>query len=191
MKVLGILGSSRKDGNTNDLLDIALNGAAEGGCEVEKISLVDYNIHHIYNCKECKGRGKCSSDDFHYVRDKLFASDGVIWATPLYWYSMSGLLKVFLDRLCCVMYLETPEYLLGKLKGKQSALIWTQEEPFERGQHLLGTMQFVCNYKFCQMVDLGYVWAIGGSRGTSIKDTEVVKQAYALGKKFANYKNVS
>ncbi len=57
MKVLGIMGSSRRDGNTNDLLDMALRGAAEAGADVEKIVLLDYNIHHIYNIFDQTRRG--------------------------------------------------------------------------------------------------------------------------------------
>ena len=52
MKVLGILGSSRRDGHTNDLLDVALRGAAEGGAQVEKAVLLDFQVQHIHDlCK--------------------------------------------------------------------------------------------------------------------------------------------
>ncbi len=190
MKVLGIMGSSRRDGNTNDLLDVALKGAAEAGADVEKIILLDYNIHHIYNCQDCKRRGECPSDDWPIVRDKIFAADGLIWATPLYWYTVSGLTKVVLDRLCCTMYWYSPEYFLEQVKGKAAAVIVTQEEKsFEQTQHLLGTMKLVFGYEFCQWVDLGYVIGIGGSRGTVLKIEETVRQAYELGRKFAQFKS--
>jgi multimeric flavodoxin WrbA len=188
MKVLGIMGSSRGDGNTNDLLEVALKGAAEGGADVEKIVLLDYQIHHILNCQDCKERGECPADDWPTVRDKIFDAHGLIWATPLYWYTMSGQMKVVLDRLCCTMYWHSTDYFFEKLKGKAAALIATQEETdFGVAEHLLGTMKMAFNYEFCQWVDLGHVLAIGGSRGTAIKNEEAVRQAYELGQAFARF----
>ena len=188
MKVLGIMGSSRRDGNTNDLLDVALKGAAEGGADVEKMVLLDYQIHHILNCQDCKERGACTADDWPVVREKISAADGLIWATPLYWYTMSGLMKVALDRLCCTMYWHSTDHFFAKLKGKAAALIVTQEEEdFTIAEPLLATMDLVFNYEFCQWTDLGHVLAIGGSRGTAIKDEEAVRQAYELGQKFVQF----
>ena len=189
MKILGIMGSSRRDGNTNDLLDVAFRGATEAGAEVEKIVLLDYNIHHIHNCKDCRKQGVCPPDDWPIVRDKMFDADAILWATPLYCYTVSGLLKVVLDRFSCVIYWDSGEYLLSKLKGKATGLIWTQDEAeFEKGQHLLGAMRYIYSYEFIQLVDIGYVWAVGGSRGTSLKNQKAVQEAYELGQKLARFK---
>jgi Multimeric flavodoxin WrbA len=61
MKVLGIMGSSRRDGNTNDLLEVALKGAAEARAEVEKLVLADYRINHIADAKYAARRESAST----------------------------------------------------------------------------------------------------------------------------------
>lgn len=188
MKLIGIMASSRRDGNTNDLLEIALRAAEEEGASTEKLVLLDYNIHHILNCKDCKQQGFCPADDFPYIRDKLAEADGILWATPLYWYTVSGLLKVLLDRLSCVMYWDSPQHLLQILKGKPTGLIITREElEPEKIEHLIGTMEMVFSYAYCQMVNLGVVAGPGGSRGTALQDEVAVDAARALGKKFLEF----
>ncbi len=188
MKLLGIMASSRRDGNTNDLMDIALQAASERGVICEKIVLLDYKLHHIFNCKDCKTQGFCPEDDFPLLKEKLASADGILWGTPLYWYTVSGLLKVFLDRLCCIMYWDTPEHLLKILEGKPTALIITREElEMEKSAHLIGTMEMVFSYDYCRMVNLGVVLGPGGSRGTAIRDDQALAEAQALGRKFAEF----
>jgi multimeric flavodoxin WrbA len=189
VKILGIMGSSRRDGNTNDLLDVALSGASEAGASVEKMVLLDHNLHHIYNCQDCKGRGSCPPDDYPLLRDRIFDADGLIWASPLYWYTISGLMKVLLDRLCCTMYVEGTEYFRERMSGKAAAVIMTQEEAdLSVGLHLLGTMKLVFGYELCQWEDLGFVQAIGGSRGTAMEDEAAVREAHQLGQRMARFR---
>ena len=188
MKLLGLMGSSRRDGNTNDLLDVALASAAEGGAEVEKLVLADYRIHHILNCKDCKAQGECPRDDWPAVREKIFAADGLIWATPMYWYSVSGLIKVVLDRLCCTMYWYDTDNFYEKLKGKAAGILVTLEEKPDTAEHLLGSMKLTLDYDFCHWVDLGHIVALGGSRGTAIRDSEAVRQAQKMGQRFAKFR---
>jgi multimeric flavodoxin WrbA len=187
MKVLGLMGSSRRDGNTNDLLDVALHAAAEAGAEVEKLTLLDYHVHHILNCGDCKRAGECPHDDWPIIREKIFEADGLIWATPVYWYSVSGLTKVVLDRLCCTMYWYDTGYFYDKLKGKAAGVITTLEETPHFAQHMLGGMKMTIEYDFCKWIDLGTVLAYGGSRGTALKNAEAVHQARELGQRFAHF----
>ncbi|MCS7193116.1 MAG: flavodoxin family protein [Armatimonadetes bacterium] len=187
MKVLGIMGSSRRDGNTNDLLDVALKGAADAGAQVEKIILADYQINHIADCKLCRQRGKCiNEDDLPIVIDKLLEADVHIWASPVYWYTVSGLVKVLLDRFSCYIYWHTELNFLERMKGKGGAIIAVQEEQgLERAQHLIGCLQL--SFEFLKQEFLGFVLGSGGSRGTALKDGEAVKKAYELGRKCAEF----
>ena len=187
MKVLGLMGSSRRDGNTNDLLDVALRAAADEGAEVEKLTLLDYRVHHILNCRDCKAAGECPHDEWPIIRDKIFAADGLIWATPVYWYSVSGLTKVVLDRLCCTMYWYDTDYFFEKLKGKAAGVITTLEETPHFAGPMLESMKMTIEYDFCKWVDLGTVIAYGGARGTVIKNEEAVRQARELGQRFAHF----
>jgi hypothetical protein len=49
-------------------------------------------------------------------------------------------------------------------------------------------MRYIYSYEFIQLVDMGYVWAVGGSRGTSLKNQKAVQEAYELGQKLARFK---
>ncbi|MFN3421655.1 MAG: flavodoxin family protein [Armatimonadota bacterium] len=187
MKVLGIMGSSRRDGNTNDLLDVALKGAADAGAQVEKIVLADYKINHIADCKVCRQQGKCvNEDDLPVVIDKLLDADVHIWASPVYWYTVSGLVKVLLDRFFCYISWHPEVKFTEQMRGKGAAVIAVQEERDpERARHLLGCLQW--SFEFLEQEFLGFVLGPGGRRGTALKDEETVKRAYELGQKAAEF----
>ena len=111
MKIIIISGSSRKSGNTNIVtneLSSLLN------CEV--IHLCDYRIEHYdYEYKN-------KDDDFLKLITELISDyDTFIFATPVYWYSMSGILKVFFDRFTDLITIE--KELGRKLSGKNMAVI--------------------------------------------------------------------
>ncbi|MCS7225072.1 MAG: flavodoxin family protein [Armatimonadetes bacterium] len=186
-KVLGIMGSSRRDGNTNDLLDVALKAAEEEGASVSKIVLLDYTLHHIQDCKVCKMRGACvNEDDLMKLISPLLEADVHIWASPVYWYSVSGLTKVLLDRFSCFLYWYPEVRFAERMAGKGAAIITVQEETgVERAQDLLGCLQK--SFAFLKQEYLGFVLGPGGKRGTALKDQEAVRQARELGKRCAHF----
>jgi hypothetical protein len=85
------------------------------------------------------------------------------------------------------MYWYDTDYFYEKLKGKAAAVITTLEEKPYFAQHMLGSMKMTIEYDFCKWVDLGSVVAYGGSRGTSLKNEEAVRQARDLGQRFARF----
>ena len=99
MKVLGVGFSARKDGNSETLLLEALKGAAECGAETEFLSLRGKDIRPCLGCQSCKEAGVCAiKDDMVGIFSKLEEAQGIILASPVYYYSVSGLGKAFLDR---------------------------------------------------------------------------------------------
>jgi len=99
MKIVGILGSPRKKGNTDILLDVALEEAQKNGVLVSKIPLRDKVIAPCNGCLKCRETGKCViKDDMQEVYKKIIASDGILWATPVYFWSMSSQTKIVMDR---------------------------------------------------------------------------------------------
>ena len=99
MKIFGIMGSPRKGGNTEILLDSALQVAGKMGVTVSKISLRDKVIAPCNGCLRCTKTGKCViKDDMQGIYKKMLESDGIIWATPVYFWSMSSLTKMVMDR---------------------------------------------------------------------------------------------
>jgi multimeric flavodoxin WrbA len=99
MKILGLSGSPRKNGNTVNLLTLALNGAREEGAEVELYSVAGKDIKPCDACNACNKTGECIiKDDMQTVFDKLISADGIIFGTPVYFYGMTAQLKAIMDR---------------------------------------------------------------------------------------------
>lgn len=99
MKIVGILGSPRKGGNTETLLDLALGEAQEKGVLTDKIALRDKSIAPCDGCQGCMETGKCViEDDAQEIYRAMLESDGIIWSTPIYFWSMSSQTKTMMDR---------------------------------------------------------------------------------------------
>ena len=97
--VLILSTSLRKGGNSETLADYFLNGAKDAGHNVEKISLVGKNINFCKGCLNCLETGKCViQDDANMIAEKMMYADVVVFATPIYYYEMSGQMKTVLDR---------------------------------------------------------------------------------------------
>lgn len=105
MKILGILGSARKGGNTEIVLDVALEEAKKEGVSTEKIPLGDKVIAPCDGCQGCVKTGKCViEDDTQEIYEKILESDGIIWATPVYFWSMTAQTKTLMDRLYALLF---------------------------------------------------------------------------------------
>lgn len=116
-KTVIIQGSSRSTGNTNKIIN-----HINSSCNFDVIDLYDKNINHFdyeFNNK---------TDDFiPLIKNVLEKYDTIIFATPVYWYSMGGILKVFFDRLSDLLFVEKD--LGRKLRGKNMAMISCGSEP--------------------------------------------------------------
>ena len=98
-KVLGFVGSPRKEGNTETLIDEALRGARDEGADTEKIRLSELAIKPCVGCLRCLEAGECiQKDDFAPLRDEMLASPVWFLGTPVYFFAPSGQLKTFIDR---------------------------------------------------------------------------------------------
>ena len=99
MKILGIMGSPRIKGNTDVLLDQALEGARSQGAEVEKIIIDKLNIAPCREYYGCARDGNCViRDAMDEVYPKLLSADGVIIASPMFFYGLSAQAKALIDR---------------------------------------------------------------------------------------------
>ena len=98
-KILIISTSPRKNGNSERLADAFLNGAMDGGNTTEKISLYDKRIGFCRGCLACQKTGRCViHDDAETIVGKMLTADVIVFATPIYYYEMSGQMKTMLDR---------------------------------------------------------------------------------------------
>ena len=99
-KVIVISTSLRRGSNSDMLADKFVEGAMSAGNDVEKISLVGKNIQFCKGCMGCQKLGRCViKDDVNDIMAKVLKADVVCWATPIYYYEMSGQMKTLIDRM--------------------------------------------------------------------------------------------
>jgi multimeric flavodoxin WrbA len=111
MKVLGIMGSPRRQSNTEILLDKALEGAREAGAEVEKVLVSNLKISPCLEIYACLKDGNCAiKDDMQALYEKLLEADHVIFASPIFFYGITSQAKAIIDR-CQALWVR--RYVLG------------------------------------------------------------------------------
>lgn len=97
--VLVISSSLRKDSNSEALAKALAKGAEAAGNQVEVISLRGKDIGFCRGCMACQRTQRCVlKDDAPALVEKVGKADVLVFATPIYYYEMSGLMKTFLDR---------------------------------------------------------------------------------------------
>jgi len=101
MKKVIVISTSLRAGSNSDMLaNHFIEGAKAAGNEVEKISLAGKNIQFCKGCMACQKLGHCSiKDDVNDIMAKVLRADVICWATPIYYYEMSGQMKTLIDRM--------------------------------------------------------------------------------------------
>ena len=98
-KILGIIGSPRKNGNTDRLVDAVLGGAKAQNALIDKIYLSDLQFSSCTACEACKTAGQCTlDDDYSKIVSKMAESDIWVLGTPVYFWGPTGWFKSFVDR---------------------------------------------------------------------------------------------
>ena len=117
MKVLGIVCSPRKDGNTEILVEEVLKTTREAGAETEIFLVTGKKIEGCDACGSCHQTGKCHiKDDMQPLYEKMEAADAIIFGSPVYFHNYTAQAKAIIDRTFC--------YLRDRpLKGKVAAPI--------------------------------------------------------------------
>lgn len=101
-KVLILSSSPRRHGNSDLLCDQFAAGAQQSGNQAKKIFLKDKSINYCMGCGTCFNRDKAcpQKDDMAGILDQMIASDVIVMATPVYFYTMCGQMKTLIDRTC-------------------------------------------------------------------------------------------
>jgi multimeric flavodoxin WrbA len=114
MKVLGIMGSPRRQSNTEILLDKALEGAREAGAEVEKVLVSKLEISPCLEIYACRKDGNCAiKDDMQLLYEKLLEADHIVFASPIFFYSVTSQAKAIIDR-CQALWVRRHVLGIGK-----------------------------------------------------------------------------
>ena len=101
MKQVIVISTSLRHGSNSDMLaEKFAEGARSAGNEVEKVALVGKEIQFCKGCMACQKLGRCViNDDVNDIMAKVLRADVVVWATPIYYYEMSGQMKTLIDRM--------------------------------------------------------------------------------------------
>lgn len=127
MKVIGIVGSPRENGNTNTLTQQVLEGAAEAGAETKTFLLNEMNYRGCQGCNYCKTHEKCKlEDDLVELFEELGKADGVVFGSPIYFAQFTGQMRLFLDRCYSLVNADFSPRLPA---GKKAIIIGSQGMP--------------------------------------------------------------
>ena len=186
--IVAIYGSPRRKGNTATLLKKTIEGARDSGAEVEEIVLRDLKISPCLEIYGCMQAGECAiKDNFQIVRDKILASQGLILASPVFFYSVSSHTKILMDRF---QSLWVKKYWVDKTPKDQQII--KRKGLFisvgaTKGKKLFDGMLLSVKY-FFDVLDME-LWETLLYRQLDFQDDvlkhpEYLEEAYAAGKAF-------
>ena len=176
-----LLGSPRKKGNSAALAQAIAKGAKAAGAKVESVYLNGLEIKPCQACNGCRRKnGKCVVDDgMQSLYPKIESADAIVYASPVYWFTMSAQLKAAIDR-CYAFGANEYKALAGKKAAV--AMSYGDVDPFSSGcVNALRAFQDAFNYVGLNLV--GMVYGSGDAAGDIRKNTDLMAEAEALGKK--------
>ncbi|MFC4023441.1 flavodoxin family protein [Oceanobacillus longus] len=174
MKIIVFHGSTRVNGNTEFLTYQAV--PKEKGTH---IYLRDYNVLPIIDQRHDEGGFNEVEDHHKGLIDQMLSHDIIVFSTPIYWYSMSGPMKLFIDRWSQI--LRDPAYVdfRKELSKKHVYLIAVGgDTPMVKGLPLVQQFNYIC--QFYNMSFEGYVIGKASKPGEITKDTAALKAASML-----------
>lgn len=144
-RVLGIVGSPRRGGNTDILVDEVLAGAAEAGALTEKVLLSKLGINPCRACEACFKTNKCvQQDDMPALLEQMAQSDVWVLGTPVYYWGPTAQFKAFVDRWYSTEHQMTK---LVEFKGKRVVLAIPLGGTAHDARHTVGMIEDALAYK--------------------------------------------
>jgi len=188
-KLVAIYGSPRRDGNTATLLKQAVAGARGQDAEVNEVVLRDHKISPCLEIYNCIKTGACAiQDDFPPILADIEASDGVMLASPIFFYTVSAHTKIFMDR-CQSLWVR--KYWIqkrswGQKTGKRQGLFIAVGAT--RGKKLFDGALLTVRY-FFDVLDISRwdkLLCRGlDHKGEAAKDAALLQRAFKAGEKLA------
>jgi multimeric flavodoxin WrbA len=181
-KILGIVGSPRRNGNTHILVSRIMEGAAAEGADTDTLLLRKMKIRECDGCHTCWTGKRCSKrDDMNDLYDLISESNAIVFGTPVYWYGPTALMKAFIDRF---VYFNCPENR-AQVRGKRAVIAVPYEEEGPEAAELVVAF-FEKSLAYLEMDLVGQVLAPGvGPKGAILEQEEVLAQARDLGRRLA------
>lgn len=170
MKVLVILGSTRRPGTSTTLADSFIQGAKEAGHDVVVYDAAKNPITSMH--VDENNRALPGDENTQYYFNLLHEADAVVFATPLYYFGMSAQMKAAIDR-----FYEDDYGLMGDKLGVLLATAWGDSFRFD---NLVGHYHAILHYM--KWIDAGYITAQWSDNIPLLKRHDYLEQAYQLGK---------
>ena len=190
VKIIAIYGSPRREGNTARLLQRAVEGARQTGAEVEEIVLRDLKMSPCLEIYGCKNAGECRlKDDFQEARNQILASQGLMLASPVFFYTVSAHTKILMDRF---QSLWVKKYWVAETQQRQATHLRKAlfiSAGATRGKKLFDGILLSLRY-FFDVIDM-QLWKALLYRGLDFEDDvlkfpQYLDEAYEAGREFAN-----
>ncbi len=187
MKILGIMGSPRLKGNTDLLLEEALRGAKSRQAEVEKIVVDKMKITPCREYYGCLKDGNCViRDDMDIIYPKLVEADGIIVASPMFFYGVTAQLKALIDR-CQALWVRRNILKTLPESNKKGVIIGVGAT---KGKQLFDGSILTIKY-FFQAFGVEYSDELlvrrVDKRGEIKEHPDMLKEAFELGERLAQY----
>ncbi|MDK2887955.1 MAG: hypothetical protein PWP72_833 [Thermoanaerobacter sp.] len=181
MKVVGIVGSPRRGGNTETLVERVLAGAAAAGAETQMFYLNEMNIRGCQACNHCKEHGCCrQDDDMASLYRALHEAGGIVLGSPVYMSYVTAQTKLFLDRLFAFL---GPDLSSTLPPGKKFAMVYSQGGGNDR-EMIEGLARHVGRMLGMQVV--GVTGGNGMNAPGAVKNNPaLLEEAFRLGRELA------
>jgi multimeric flavodoxin WrbA len=197
-KIVIIEASPRKNGNSTILAQEVASGARSAGALVDIVSLADSRIGPCIACDACQESLKTDciiQDDMASLYPRLREADVIVYATPVYWFTVSGQMKLFMDRCYALMYASTVPGNDGEavytvesdLGSKKLAVVLTygDVDPFASGAvNAIRTYQDMARFVGSEIA--GILYGSAFAEGEVSGNDTLLKQAYNLGASLAS-----
>lgn len=187
MKVLAVIGSPRKGGNTQALVEEAVRGAESAGATCETVTIASLAINPCRACEGCKKTNKCvQNDDMQSLYPRILESDALIIGSPVYWWGPSAQMKAFLDR----WYALVRNNVGKRFRGKRAVILtpFADDDP-STADHLIGTFRRSFEYLGINLV--GVLPVTASDAGEVRENPEAMEAAFRLGQKVAGTPSAS
>ena len=173
-KVLIIETSLRSGSNSDILAESFAKGAKDAGNDVEVISLKGKKINFCSGCFACQKIGKCIiDDDANDITEKILEAEVIVWATPIYYYEMSGQMKTMIDR---ANSLYPRDYRFREVYLLSTA---AEDETYTDEKAVSGVMGWVDCFEKAEFK--GKIFAGGVNEREEIKGSKALEEAYSMG----------
>jgi len=180
MKVIGIVGSPRKNGNTDTLVQAVLDGAMEAGHETAKFSLNEMNYKGCQGCGYCKNHEECrQDDDVSKLLDEMRNAGAVVFGSPIYFGEFTGQFRLMEDRLYSLV---DSGFKSRLTPGKKAVIITSPGNPdpstYDKAIQDFSRVLGMLGFKVTAAIKM-----VNGNLPDSVKEKpELLKKAKSAGK---------